>query len=97
MILRAKKENRLSEGLFSNLREGNWLLDFYLGRLKRFKHIPEIIELVEHAFNLIGQLPAYLIPKYFSEFVCKIMQAAEAQTKQPSDKRFSFLALKITS
>ena len=38
-IEKAKRYNDLSIGLFDNLREGNWLLDYYIDRLKRFKHL----------------------------------------------------------
>jgi glycogen debranching enzyme len=38
-ILKSKRENSLSEGLYENLRQGNWLLNYYLGRIKRFKHM----------------------------------------------------------
>lgn len=32
----AKKENDLSIKLYDNLREGNWLMDYYISRLKRY-------------------------------------------------------------
>lgn len=34
-IKNAKKENDLSIKLYDNLRDGNWLMDYYLSRLKR--------------------------------------------------------------
>ena len=42
-ILKAKRENRLNEGLFDNLRHGNWLLNYYLDRLKRYKHMKDVL------------------------------------------------------
>jgi hypothetical protein len=38
-IKNAKKDNDLSIKLFDNLRQGNWLLDYYLARLKRYKSL----------------------------------------------------------
>lgn len=38
-LQRAKRNNILSGGLFDSIREGDWLLDYYVSRLKRFKHI----------------------------------------------------------
>ena len=50
-IERAKKNNDLSIGLFDNLREGNWLLDYYIDRLKRFKHLGEFTDIITRIFN----------------------------------------------
>ena len=72
-VIKAKRENRLGEGLFENLRQGNWLLDFYLDRVRKFKHNPQLIEFIERTFNFISMLPHYLIPKYFSDFIYKFM------------------------
>ena len=44
MVLRAKRATNLNEGLFQNLREGNWLLDYYLNRVRRYKHILPFVE-----------------------------------------------------
>lgn len=44
MVLRAKKTTNLNEPLFQNLREGNWLMDYYLNRVRRFKHILPFVE-----------------------------------------------------
>lgn len=35
-LQRAKRYNLLSGGLFDSIREGDWLLDYYISRLKRF-------------------------------------------------------------
>jgi len=43
-VLRAKKTTNLNEALFQNLREGNWLLDYYLNRVRRFKHLISFVE-----------------------------------------------------
>lgn len=79
-ILKAKRENKLSEGLFENLRKGNWLLNYYLERLKRYKHMKEIVEYLSNIFDLLSKLPRYLIPKYFTDFMYKFMLAVENQT-----------------
>ena len=38
-IINAKKYNNLSLELFDNLRQGNWLLDYYIQRVRRFKNL----------------------------------------------------------
>jgi len=45
-VLKAKRDNMLSAGLFDNLRQGNWLLDFLLNRLRKFKHNPQLLQLI---------------------------------------------------
>jgi hypothetical protein len=42
-IIKAKKDNSLSERLFENLRQGDWLFDYYLGRLRRYKHLENLV------------------------------------------------------
>lgn len=45
-IKNAKKENDLSIKLYDNLRDGNWLMDYYLSRLKRLPSLTEVSDKV---------------------------------------------------
>ena len=38
-ILQSKRTCNLSDGLLANLREGNWLMDYYLHRCRRHSHL----------------------------------------------------------
>lgn len=49
-LKKAKRENILSLELFDNLREGDWILDYYLRRVKRFKNLTEVIDILERFF-----------------------------------------------
>ena len=49
-IINAKKYNNLSLELFDNLRQGNWLLDYYIQRVRRFKNLEEIADIIERYF-----------------------------------------------
>lgn len=46
----AKRYNNLSSKLFDNIREGDWLLEYYVGRLKRVKKLSEITDIIERNF-----------------------------------------------
>ena len=43
-IKNAKKDSDLSIKLFDNLREGDWLLDYYVSRLKRCPSLTEFTD-----------------------------------------------------
>jgi hypothetical protein len=42
----AMKYNNLSTGLYDNLREGRWLLNYYIDRLKRYNNLQEIVDIL---------------------------------------------------
>ncbi len=63
--------------LFDNLREGNWLMDYYVSRLKRYQSLTEVADKVEKVFNSIKTLERYLVPKYFADFVYRMCHAVE--------------------
>lgn len=71
-VERAKRYNTLSSGLFNNVREGNWLADYYVGRLKKFKYLASFTEVVKRYFEYLKSLPAYLRPKHFTDFIYAI-------------------------
>lgn len=77
MIKSAKKNNKLSGNLFDNLRQGRWLLHYYVRRIKRFKNLSEVADIIERYFASIEELPEELIPKYFTEFVIKLWNKLE--------------------
>lgn len=61
------------------------MLDYYLNRCRRFKHLSEFTEYLERVFGLIGLLPRYLIPKYFSDFMYRLNLEVKSQTKREMD------------
>lgn len=68
-IVTAKRHNNLSIPLFDNIREGNWLLDFYLQRLKKYRNLGEVTDIVERYFECLRRLPGYLRPTFFTSFI----------------------------
>ena len=44
-----------------------------------------VVEYLENIFGLLGKLPKYLIPKYFTDFMYKFMQTVEAQSNEGPD------------
>ena len=92
-IMTAKKHNILSLELFDNLREGNWLLDYYIERTKRFKNLSIIVEILETYFNSFKELPNYLKPKYFVDFIYHLCQTIENNASKSKSKFIRKLSL----
>jgi glycogen debranching enzyme len=87
-LQKAKRFNILSCGIFDSLREGDWLLDYYISRLKRFKHLNSFTEILEKYFECLKKIPYYLRPKYFTDFIYKIYKKIQEQISCGSKNRF---------
>jgi glycogen debranching enzyme len=65
------KENNLAHSLCQNLRDGQWALDYIVGRLKRLSQKPgrerlgSIASWLEERFDAIRGIPSFLLPRYF--------------------------------
>lgn len=65
------KENNLGHPLCENLRDGQWVLDFIIGRLERFSALPGFERLAKptewfkERFDAIRRIPNFLLPRYF--------------------------------
>lgn len=60
-------------------------MDYYLNRCRQHKHLAEFTEYLERIFGTISQLPRYLIPKYFAEFMYKLMLTVKQQFGKKTD------------
>ncbi|KAM3077588.1 bifunctional 4-alpha-glucanotransferase/amylo-alpha-1,6-glucosidase [Clarireedia jacksonii] len=65
------KENNLAHPLCQHLRDGQWPLDYIIGRLERISNKPEFSRLQKPAtwlrerFDAIRKIPSFLLPRYF--------------------------------
>lgn len=61
-----KRHNNLDHALCNNLREGTWLLDYTLERLKRSENesIKNLKDWMNEVFEHLRHVPGYLRPKY---------------------------------
>lgn len=65
------KENNLAHPLCQNLRDGQWALDYIVGRLERASKLEEYKRLGKPAawlkdrFDAIRSVPSFLLPRYF--------------------------------
>lgn len=65
------KENNLGHALCQNLRDGQWVLDFIVGRLERisalpgFERLAKPTEWLRERFDAIRRIPNFLLPRYF--------------------------------
>ncbi|KAI1322223.1 glycoside hydrolase family 133 protein [Xylariaceae sp. FL0255] len=76
------KENNLAHPLCQNLRDGQWALDYTVGRLERMSQQPEFSSLAKPAewfterFNAIRGIPSFLLPRYFAMVIRTAYTAA---------------------
>ncbi|KAI1396592.1 glucanotransferase domain of glycogen debranching enzyme-domain-containing protein, partial [Hypoxylon fuscum] len=76
------KDNNLAHPLCQNLRDGQWALDYTLGRLERISQQPEFTGLAKPAawlkerFDAIRSIPNFLLPRYFALVVRTAYTAA---------------------
>ncbi|KAL7629481.1 bifunctional 4-alpha-glucanotransferase/amylo-alpha-1,6-glucosidase [Parahypoxylon ruwenzoriense] len=76
------KDNDLSHPLCQNLRDGQWALDYIVGRLERISQHPEFSGLVKPAawfkarFDAIRGIPNFLLPRYFALVIRTAYNAA---------------------
>ncbi|KAJ3057262.1 hypothetical protein HK097_009921 [Rhizophlyctis rosea] len=73
------RTNDLGHPIFSNLRNGPWMLDYVSGRLKKYQqYYPALAGLqkwLEDRLHLVKQLSASFVPKYFTLVVMAAYQA----------------------
>ncbi|KAK4193240.1 glucanotransferase domain of glycogen debranching enzyme-domain-containing protein [Podospora australis] len=66
------KENNLAHPLCQNLRDGQWALDYVLGRLERaskkeqFSRLGKPAAWLKERFDAIRGIPSFLLPRYFA-------------------------------
>ncbi|RYP60216.1 hypothetical protein DL771_010599 [Monosporascus sp. 5C6A] len=76
------KDNNLAHPLCQNLRDGQWALDYTVGRLERISQQPHFGNLAKPAawlkerFDAIRGIPSFLLPRYFALAVRTIYTAA---------------------
>ncbi|KAH9902057.1 glycoside hydrolase family 13 protein [Xylariomycetidae sp. FL2044] len=76
------KDNNLAHPLCQNLRDGQWALDFTVGRLERISHQAEFAGLAKPAawlkerFDAIRGIPNFLLPRYFALVIRTAYRAA---------------------
>src|SRR5439155_7021972 len=76
------KKNDLAHPLCQHLREGQWSLDYTVGRLERmskrsgFEGLQKLAEWLRLRFHAIGRLPSFLLPRYFALVIRTAYNAA---------------------
>lgn len=79
------KENNLAHPLCQNLRDGQWALDYTVGRLERisqqagFSRLGGIAAWLKERFDAIRGIPNFLLPRYFTLVIRTAYKAAWAR------------------
>lgn len=61
--------NRLSHEICNNLRQGNWMIDYTINRLKTYELPANFVKFISDHLEKIKSLPRSLIPKHFVKSV----------------------------
>ena len=75
VLAKLRRDNDLGHPLASNLRDGDWLLDFLLSRLASLPAAARLHSWLASVFTSLKCLPRYLIPRYFDTCVMHVYQA----------------------
>ena len=76
------KDNALGHPICNHLREGQWSLDYVVGRLERIEKENDQVSLrgpitwLTERFDAIRKLPSFLLPRYFALVIQSAYQAA---------------------
>lgn len=60
-----KEDQNLGSPLFNNIRQGNWLLDYIVGRFRDNEKTLFIAERIDDLFSKVKKLPNHAKPHYF--------------------------------
>ncbi|KAI8894654.1 glucanotransferase domain of glycogen debranching enzyme-domain-containing protein [Globomyces pollinis-pini] len=70
VLLPVARNNNLGHAVCDNLRQGDWMIDYIINRLKKYSHFyPNIVcmtEWLQARLELVKKLPIGLKPKYFT-------------------------------
>ncbi|KAK3990373.1 glucanotransferase domain of glycogen debranching enzyme-domain-containing protein [Cladorrhinum sp. PSN332] len=76
------KDNNLAHPLCQHLRDGQWALDYIVGRLERassqerYKRLGKAATWVKERFDAIRSIPSFLLPRYFGLVLRTLYMAA---------------------
>ena len=76
-LMQMDNDNNLGHPLCDNLRNGNWLIDYYINRIERKPHAHNLTIWIKKAFKLLKQVPRYLIPRYFHQIMSLLISSIE--------------------
>ncbi|XP_028968045.1 glycogen debranching enzyme-like [Galendromus occidentalis] len=68
-LMHIRPRNDLGHPLCSNIREGDWLIDYMVNRLRPHKSCNEFASLLEEMLRPVKNIPHYLKPCYFDAVV----------------------------
>lgn len=66
----------MGHALFTNLRSGNWLMDWMVSRLKPVPSLTPIRNWLQSCFEQVQEMPRYLIPKLFARVLYSLHEVS---------------------
>ncbi|CAB3411249.1 unnamed protein product [Caenorhabditis bovis] len=73
-----RHNNDLGHPLCQNLRDGTWLCDYIVGRLRQFRGLDEIANIFDDVLKPLGNVPYYLRPCYFEAIISYLYRKSRA-------------------
>lgn len=79
ILEKERLSNNLGHGMFKNLREGNWMMNYIVSRLQNYanqngcrKALAELAMWLSKVFDAVSCMPRYLIPAYFDLIITNL-------------------------
>ncbi|KAF1764730.1 hypothetical protein GCK72_004680 [Caenorhabditis remanei] len=79
ILEKIRDNNDLGHPLCQNLRDGTWLCDYIVGRLKKFDKLRNVADVVESLLKPLEHVPYYLRPCYFETIISFIYGKIRAE------------------
>lgn len=78
VLKRIQETDDLGHPVCSNLRAGNWIVDYTVARMKRLPELTDLAKMFENTFGLLTQgVPHFLRPAYFELIFSYFYKAVE--------------------
>lgn len=82
IVNQAKLTNKLDHPIYENIRDGDWLLNYLIERLKDFDEFKRIKSYLDDIFDEYKNLPKFLKPEYFNSICLTLEAVIDIQIKK---------------
>lgn len=96
VIKKIQATNDLGHPLCSNLRDGHWLCDYIVRRLRRLPELAKIADIFDNSLGLLRDVPHFLQPCYFELIFTYLRNAIVEVTLQKLKLVFSCITFKLS-
>jgi glycogen debranching enzyme len=71
-FIKCRSATNACDPIFNNVKEGNWLIDYHLARVKDYSELSEVYSWMEKYLSIVKDMPVDLKPKWFVKVIMKL-------------------------